>query len=233
MAHIYRAQLTPSKLELVEGWAPSQSWFAGDEDATFEQLASYRFDDPLGQVGLEVLFVRVGGGPVMQIALTYRDAPFDPAESWLIGTLMHSVLGKRWVYDATGDPAFVAALASTILTGGVQAELMVETGSGMERREPTAHVRGTTSTGGGVAAQDVGEITTRETAEATVITGSDLQVVVLRRPLDAPNTGAQDESTAQAQDAALVGTWTGQSAEVTLAFLLSTSHFGDSILNIT
>lgn len=101
MAHIYRAGLTPSKLDLVEGWAPSQPWFAGDEDATFEQLASYRFDDPLGQVGLEVLFVRVGEGPVMQIALTYRDAPFDPAESWLIGTLMHSVLGKRWVYDAT------------------------------------------------------------------------------------------------------------------------------------
>jgi hypothetical protein len=221
MAHIYRAQLTPSKLELVEGWAPSQPWFAGDADGTFEQLANYRFDDPLGKVGLEVLFVRMGEGPVMQIPLTYRDAPFDPAESWLIGTLMHSVLGKRWVYDATGDPAFVAALASAILTGGVQAELMVETENGMQRREPTARVRGTGDTGGGFVAEDVGEITTRETANATVITGSDLQVVVLRRPLDALAFGTQEESTAEAQDAALVGTWTGQSGEVTLALLLS------------
>ena len=221
MAHIYRAQLTPSKLELVEGWAPSQPWFVGDPDATFEHLANYRFDDPLGEVGLEVLFVRVGDGPTMQIALTYRDAPYDPAESWLIGTLMHSVLGKRWVYDATGDPAFVAALASTILSGGVQAELMVETESGMERREPTARVRGTGQAGGpDVAAEDIGEIQTRETPDATIITASDVRIVLLRRPTDTPTGETEGKSIASDEGAALAGTWTGQTAEITLARLI-------------
>jgi len=220
MAHLYRAQLTPSKLELVEAWAPSQPWFVGDADGTFEQLAAYRFDDPLGQVGLEVLFVRVGGGPTMQIALTYRDAAYEPAESWLIGTLMHSVLGKRWVYDATGDPAFVAALASAILTGGTQAELMAEGENGVQRREPTATVRGTGRTSGpDVAAEDIGVISTRETDDATIVTASDLRVVILRRPADTPNPAGEGESIGNGQELALRGTWTGQSGENTLAIL--------------
>jgi hypothetical protein len=211
MAHLHQATLVPSKLELVEGWVTAQPWFAGDADGTFETIANYRFDDPLGEVGLEVLFVRAGDGPVMQVALTYRAEPYDEAESWLIGTLIHSVLGKRWVYDATGDPAFVAALATAILTGGREAELMVETPNGMVRREASASVRGSGSTAGpDVAADDIGTIDTRETPDATVVTAADLRVVLLRRPDDLPGASAED---------ALVGSWTGHPDETTLATL--------------
>ena len=39
--------------------------------------------------------------------VTYRDAPLPGADAWLIGTMDHSVLGKRWVYDGVGDPVYL------------------------------------------------------------------------------------------------------------------------------
>lgn len=54
--------------------------------------------------------------------LTYRGAPLPGAEPWLVGTMEHSVLGRRWVYDGCGDPVHVAALVATILAGGIQAK---------------------------------------------------------------------------------------------------------------
>ena len=54
------------------------------------------------------------------------------AESFLIGTTMHSALGKRWVYDGCGDVVYLTALAATILHGGREAALDVLT----DRDEP-------------------------------------------------------------------------------------------------
>ena len=72
------------------------------------------------------MLVRAGNGPTYQVGLTYRDAPLDGGEPWLIGTTEHSVLGRRWVYDGCGDPVYVAALTEVIYSGGVQADAEVD-----------------------------------------------------------------------------------------------------------
>jgi hypothetical protein len=142
MALLYRAELTPGKLELVADWAPNQPWFEGDKDGAFATVAAFRLDDPDGEVGLETLLVRAGKGPVLQIPLTYRNGPLEGAEDFLLGTMEHSVLGTRWTYDALGDPVYLAELARTIVTGGSQAEQWIEIDGVMTQREPTARVVG-------------------------------------------------------------------------------------------
>jgi Maltokinase N-terminal cap domain len=143
MALLYRTELRPSKLELLAAWAPSQPWFIGDADAPLVQVGHFRFDDPEGEVGVETLLVRAGDGPVLQIPLTYRNEPLPGAESALIGTMEHGVLGTRWTYDALADPVYRGELARAILTGGTQVEMWVEVDGVMTQREPTAHVVGT------------------------------------------------------------------------------------------
>jgi hypothetical protein len=142
MALLHRADLTPSKLELLAGWAPKQPWFVGDKDAPLTSVASFRFDDPDGQVGVETLLVRAGDGPVMQVPLTYRNEALEGAEEHFLGTMEHSVLGTRWTYDGLGDPVYLSELARVILTGGSQVELWIELDGVMTQREPTAVVTG-------------------------------------------------------------------------------------------
>jgi hypothetical protein len=90
-------------------------------------VGAYRFDDPEGRVGMEVHLVR-WGGPLLQVPLTYRDAPLDGADRALLGPMQHSVLGDRWVYDGLGDPVFTAVLAGVTMTGCGQALGMVHHG---------------------------------------------------------------------------------------------------------
>ncbi len=142
MALLHRADLVPSKLDLVGAWAPQQSWFEGDAAGPFVTVASFRFDDPDGQVGVETLLVRAGDGPVLQIPLTYRNEELPGAEEWFLGTMEHSVLGTRWTYDAMGDAVYRNELARAILTGGTQVELWIEIDGVMTLREPTARVVG-------------------------------------------------------------------------------------------
>ena len=142
MALLHRADLVPSKLDLVAAWAPQQSWFEGDAAGPFVTVASFRFDDPDGQVGVETLLVRAGHGPVLQIPLTYRNEELPGAEEWFLGTMEHSVLGTRWTYDAMGDAVYRNELARAILTGGTQVELWIEIDGVMTLREPTARVVG-------------------------------------------------------------------------------------------
>src|SRR5215207_4007148 len=118
------ADIVPTKLELLADWLPAQPWFVGDA-SDLHHVGAYRFDDPDGEVGIETHLLRAGDGPLLQVPLTYRAAPLEGAESHLLGTMEHSVLGTRWIYHATGDPAYRAVLATTILTGGTQAELEV------------------------------------------------------------------------------------------------------------
>jgi hypothetical protein len=142
MALLHRADLTPSKLELLSGWAPRQPWFEGDKGAPLTSVASFRFDDPDGQVGVETLLVRAGDGPVMQIPLTYRNEELVGAGEYFLGTMEHSVLGTRWTYDGLGDPVYLGELKRVILTGGSQVELWIELDGVMTLREPTAVVVG-------------------------------------------------------------------------------------------
>lgn len=115
------ATLAPGKLELLATWLPQKEWFVGDAD-DLTRVASYRFVDPDGEVGIETLLVR-SHGVTYQVPLTYRGEPLDEASDSLIGTMEHSVLGKRWVYDAVGDPVYLVELLRVIHEGDNEADL--------------------------------------------------------------------------------------------------------------
>lgn len=56
-------------------------------------VGTYRFDDPDGEVGIETHVLRTADGQVIQVPVTYRDAPLEGAASLLITTTQHSILG--------------------------------------------------------------------------------------------------------------------------------------------
>jgi hypothetical protein len=137
------ADLRPNKPELVSAWLPTQAW--AEDLGAIEQIGSYRFDDPDGEVGIEALLFRAGD-QVLHLPLTYRGAPLDGADDFLLGTMSHSQLGMRWVYDACGDPVAVRAYLTAILTGGEQAPIEVERdGAIVERRSATVRAGGSGS----------------------------------------------------------------------------------------
>ncbi|MBX0300774.1 hypothetical protein K2F54_12400 [Cryobacterium sp. 1639] len=209
MALLYSAEITPTKIELLTEWAPTQPWFVGDADQPVTNVGAYRFDDPEGQVGIETILITAGSGPVLQVPVTYRDAPLAGAEDYLITTMQHSVLGERWVYDATGDPAYLAAVATAALTGGRQAELQVEIDGQMTVREPTAVVAGSGTPGGAaVTPPAVADIGIQQEPAVTVVTAGSLRILVARV------LGDDEVLAAQAADSVthevLAGTWSGQ-----------------------
>lgn len=111
MALIYHtATLDPSKLELITGWLDAQSWGGSGEARA---VGAYRFDDPTGEVGVEGHLIS-RDEVIMHVPLTYRATPLDDPAAVLVGRTHHSVLGERFVYDATTDPVaidcFVRAL---------------------------------------------------------------------------------------------------------------------------
>jgi hypothetical protein len=137
MAVIHRAELKPTKRELLAAWLPEQPWGA-ELDAL---VGAYRLDDPAGEVGIEVHRVRGADGVVRQVPATYRAGPLPGAA--LIGTTTHSVLGQRWVHCGCTDPVAVAALTAAVRSGAAGAEEWVGNESGPPvRREPTVQVRG-------------------------------------------------------------------------------------------
>jgi trehalose synthase-fused probable maltokinase len=119
MAEIHDATLSPTKLELVGPWMARQRWYAAKGRLpVLRKVWSWRLDDPAGAVGIETLLVADEGGaePVLyQVPLTYRGAPLEGGQHALVGTMDHSVLGKRWVYDGTHDPVYAAQLLALVL----------------------------------------------------------------------------------------------------------------------
>lgn len=140
MAVIHRAELSPSKLDLLGRWLAGQAWAPQGEPTL---IGAYRYDDRDGEVGIEGHLLEVGGGTV-HIVTTYRAAPLEGAEAFLIGTMDHSVLGPRWMYDAAGDPVALRELADAALTGTAQAELVIvdEHENEVERRQSAVQVTG-------------------------------------------------------------------------------------------
>ena len=124
-------------------WLPSRPWAGG---ATKVQVvAGYRFDDPDGEVGVETIVWRTPDGVLLQVPLTYRGAPLPGAEEHLLGTMEHTVLGRRWVYDGCADPVWAAALVGTILTGGTQAQVVFERDGELVEAPARLPVRGSGS----------------------------------------------------------------------------------------
>jgi hypothetical protein len=207
MALIHRATLRPTKIELLAEWLPTRDWFTGSAEA-MERVAAYRFDDPADTVGIETMLVRAGGdatGPVWQVPLTYRDAPLDGGDRWLLGTAEHSTLGRRWIYDGTGDPVYAAALASAILGNTGQADEFMQTDNGLVPRELTMDIASTATTAATTAVPTVGAVLRVVDGDPTVVTADTVELTVHRR-LDATRPGA-----------GLTGTWPGQSTPVPLA----------------
>ena len=120
------ASMTPGKLDLIGPWAAKQRWFqAKGREPRFHRVSAFRLDDPAGQVGVEVMFLRdldASAPTTYQVPVTYRSEPLAGAEDALIGTAEHSVLGTRYVYDGCHDPVFAAALLDTMVSGGTQTE---------------------------------------------------------------------------------------------------------------
>jgi Maltokinase N-terminal cap domain len=123
MARFHRATIVPTKHDLIAAWAPTQAW-GPPAGAALELIGSFRFDDPDGRVGMESHLV-TAGELLLQVPLTYRDAPLDGAADHFITEMEHSELGTRWVYDGLGDPRFVTMLAGVALTGQGEALGMV------------------------------------------------------------------------------------------------------------
>jgi Maltokinase N-terminal cap domain len=195
MGLVYEATLTPTKHELVAGWMPSRPW-APDHEIT-GKAGEYRLDDPAGDVGVETILFTMADGNVVQVPLTYRSAPLEGADDFLVGTSDHSVLGKRWVYDGCGDPVWAATLATAILTGAAQSQMYLERDGGRLDIPPRVQVRGSGETGAPVPAiTEIGSVADR--GATTVVTCGDLEIVVARivgSPIEAGST--------------LNGTWKG------------------------
>ncbi|MFI6780230.1 hypothetical protein [Micromonospora sp. NPDC050276] len=207
MALLHKATLRPTKLELLATWLPSRPWFAGPTGAEVVSRGAYRFDDPAGEVGIETMLIGTADGPVHHVPLTYRAAPLDGADAWLVGTTEHSVLGRRWVYDGCGDPVYAAALAHAILSGSGQAEQYFEVDGRREVREPTV----TVVVDGAVDADlpAVGTVRRVVDEDHTIIDTDTVKLVVVRRP----GTGVDGSAAAT-----LKGRWDGQSTTVPLAY---------------
>lgn len=153
MAVLHNATMTPTKLELIAAWLPRQPWYAEPPEAGIERVSAYRFDDPAGEVGIETMLVRaVGGDRVYQVPLTYRGAPLDGADRWLLGTSEHSVLGTRWIYDGCGDAVYVAALTDAVFGRIEQAVEYFEVEGELQPRPSQMAVSGSGGDGSAVPA---------------------------------------------------------------------------------
>jgi hypothetical protein len=206
VAILHKATLSPTKVELLNAWLPTRDWYTGGPGEV-TRLAGFRFDDPAGAVGVETMLVKTGDGPTHQIPLTYRDAPLPDGDDWLVTTAEHSALGRRWIYDAIGDPVYAATLATAILANTGQADLFIKDGDHLERREFEMSITST-------ATRDVpvvGSIQRVVPGNPTLIVTDTVELTVLRR-LGTELTGA-----------VLTGTWPGQARPLPLASAASMS----------
>lgn len=124
MSIIHRTTLKPTKLELLADWLPKQPWYQGPGTPELTKSGGFRLDDPAGEVGIEFMAATDTSGPepvTYHVPMAYRGAPLEGApDDALIGTLVHGVLGKRWVYDGAKDPLVVRELTA-LLKGEVRA----------------------------------------------------------------------------------------------------------------
>ncbi|SCL24700.1 hypothetical protein GA0070624_2970 [Micromonospora rhizosphaerae] len=208
MALLHRAELRPSKLDLLTAWLPGRPWFAGTAGADVTRVATFRFDDPAGEVGIETLLVRAGDGPVLQVPLTYRGGPLAGADRWLVGTTEHSVLGPRWVYDACADPVYTPALAAAVLAGAGPAEEYFEVDGRRDVRPPNMTITGSHPGGEPPAVGVPGEVVD---GNPTLIRTDQVELAVVRQP-----AGAEAPS-----DAWLAGAWPGQATPLLLAYAVA------------
>lgn len=184
MALLHEATISPRKDELVGPWLRTRLWWDGEPERG--PVGSFRLDDPAGEVGMECFLFGSASGSTLFVPVTYRDAPLPSREVSLLGTMEHSVLGTRYVYDACADPVFVSTVLDAIRSGGRHAQLRVQRADGVEvDREPDA-----TAQGEGVATvphHDPGQpVSPVDQPDRTTISGAEFELTVMRRPGEAP-----------------------------------------------
>lgn len=209
MGIVHAADLRPTKIELIAKWLPRQDWFRGGADELV-RLGSFRFDDPDGEVGIETHIVGAGG-KVYQVPLTYRGAPLEGAKDFLITTMEHSVLGRRWVYDATADPVYIAELAAALLTGKPQALEIRQTEGGNEILARTAEITSTGTPDAGLPELRFG--LPRTSAGITTISTGSMDFALMRE-LDTTGTVQGERS--------LTVVWEGRDAALLLVAAIHT-----------
>jgi hypothetical protein len=148
MAIVHPATLTPGKLDLATAWLPTQSWFI--DSGPLEIAATFRLDDPAGEVGIETFIVR-SGTQLFHVPVTYRSAPLPGGV--LVGELEHSVLGHRWVYDGPSDDVYVSTTTSAITTAGREVEMFLADGTPVPRPDSVARVSGSGLADGAAAGE--------------------------------------------------------------------------------
>jgi len=134
-------------------------------------VSEYRFDDPEGEVGVETILWRTDDGRLLQVPFTYRGAELPGAESHLVGTMDHSVLGPRWVYDGCADPVWAATTVGAIRTGGTQAQMVIEVDGQRVDVPPRLEVRGSGTEGAPVPDVTSVESVSSEDGVTTVVAG--------------------------------------------------------------
>ena len=167
----------------VPGSAPGRG---GEGETERAPVGSFRLDDPAGEVGMECFLFGSASGSTLFVPVTYRDAPLSGREVSLLGTMEHSVLGTRYVYDACADPVFVATVLDTIRSGGRQADLRLMRADGTEvDREPSATAKGEGMST--VPHHDPGlPVSQTDESDRTAIAGTDFELTVMRRLGEAP-----------------------------------------------
>src|SRR5690625_508873 len=115
MATVYVVETNPTKKEFVTAWLDKQFWGGSGEP---ELIGTYRFDDTGGEVGFEG-FILKRDDKILHLPMTYRAAPLEGAEDYLIVKMDHPVLGDRWAYDAMADPVGIHML-NQALAGEIQ-----------------------------------------------------------------------------------------------------------------
>jgi hypothetical protein len=184
MALLHEATISPRKDELVGPWLRTRPWWDGESERA--PVGSFRLDDPAGEVGMECFLFGSASGSTLFVPVTYRDAPLWGGEASLLGTLEHSVLGTRYVYDACADPVFVATVLHAIRSGRRQADLLLRRADGTEvDREPNATARGE-----GVSSVPRHDpdlpVSPQDESDRTTIAGADFELTVMRRLGEAP-----------------------------------------------
>lgn len=208
--------LVPSKLDLLAAWLPSQPWFTGDA-SQLVRVSGYRFDDPEGEVGLDGMIISAGEpGQVYHVPLTYRSAPLEGAESLLVGTMEHGVLGTRWAYFAAADPVYRSVIAQVIAQGGTGSEELVAQADGSAiARDIETPLRGS-----GAPGAEVPEMWAAEVSVTGGVSEASTGFATLRvfHVLGSGN-GAGIAPAATAGVGTLTATWPGQKESEVLATL--------------
>lgn len=209
MAIIYQATLSPSKLELLTKYVEGVPALAEQTGEDLRLVGSYRFDDPAGEVGIETHILTSDSGVLLQIPVVYRNEALAGADASRMGTMQHSILGERFMYDACIDAVYIGELVRTILSGDVDAVQMVETPDGPVPRDSTVKVRGSGT---------FYEVAPPPDEVEAVRSGTETEVVIDGYAVTIPHVLAMTPSSA---DLSLHGKWDGQDSPITLAVMVS------------